>query len=152
MSSISYRELSLSEVIEEANLIVEVKFLKAYREEIEIAHRDVQAPAEKFPPFIKKGNVYSIVRVLKNTDKIKIPETINVPSENWHRSLSQHKEKHLQAPSKSYTVPEYISSISTVTKASVLFLNHFQNRYEFAAKNAWEDEAALEKIEMLILA
>lgn len=151
MSRINYRELSLSEVIEDANLIVEVKFLKAYQEEVEIAHRDAQVPVEKFPPFIKKGNVFSVVRVLKNTDKIKLPETINVPNENWHRSFSQHKEQHLQGPSKSYAVPEYISSINTAAKASVLFLNHFQNRYEFAAKNAWEDKAALEKIEMLIV-
>lgn len=150
MSRITYREISLSEVIEDSNLVVEVKFIEHYQEEVAIAHKDPGAVSEKFPPFIKRGSVFKVIRVLKNTTKIKIPETINVPNENWRRFLGQHKELHLQAPSKSYTVPEYVSSLKTVAKASVLFLNYFQDLYEFTASNSWEDKAALEKIEMLI--
>ncbi len=150
MSRIDYREMSLSEVIEESNLIVEVKFLKSYQEEVAIAHKDSKSPTEKFPPFIKKGDVFKVIRVLKNEGKIKVPESINVPNENWRRFLGQHKEQHLQAPSKSYAVPEYISTLKTATKATVLFLNHFQDMYEFTAQNSWEGKAELEKIEMLI--
>ena len=152
MSKIDNREMSLSEVIEDSNLVVEVKFLESYQEEVAIAHKDPKASTEKFPPFIKKGSVFKVIRVLKNEGKIKVPETISVPNENWRRFLSQHKEQHLQAPSKSYTVPEYVSSVKTATKASVLFLNHFQDMYEFTASNAWEGKDALEKVEMLLLA
>lgn len=144
--------MSLSEVIEDSNLVVEVRFLEHYQEEVAIAHKDPKASLEKFPPFSKKGNVFKVIRVLKNDGKIKIPETIKVPNENWRRFLGQHKEAHLQAPAKSYTVPEYISSIKTAEKASVLFLNYFQDMYEFTARNSFENKVALEKVEMLISA
>jgi len=150
MSRIEYREMSLSEVIEDSNLVVEVKFLEHYQEEVAIAHKDAKAAAEKFIPFIKRGDVFKVIRVLKNTGKLKVPETINVPNENWRRLLGQHKEQHLQAPAKSYTVPEYVSSLKKTTKAAVLFLNHFQDMYEFTARNSWEGKAELEKVEMLI--
>lgn len=150
MSRIQYREMSLSEVIEDSNLVVEVKFIESYQEEVALAPKDSAVVSGSFPPFIKKGGMFSVIRVLKNDGKIKIPERIKVPNENWRRFLSQHKEKHLNAPSKSFTVPEYITTLKSASKASVLFLNHFQGMFEFTASNAWEDKAALEKIEMLI--
>lgn len=150
MSQVDYRQMSLSEVIEESNLVVEVKFIELFQEEVPIAHKDSNVASGKFPPFIKKGDVFKVIRVLKNTGKVKVPETIRVPNENWRRFLGQHKELHLQAPAKSYTVPEYVSTLKTAAKASVLFLNHFQDRYEFTARNSWEGKAELEKIEMLI--
>lgn len=143
--------MSLSEVIEDSNLVVEVKFIEPYQEEVSIAHKNASGAAtETFPPFLKKGNTFEVKRVLKNDTKVKIPGTIKVPNENWRRSLSQHKEAHLNAPSKSYTVPEYVTPIKSASKASVLFLNYFQDMYEFTARNAFEDKAALEKVEMLI--
>jgi hypothetical protein len=150
MSRIDYREMSLSAVIEDSNLVVEVKFIESYQEEVSIFHKEAVAGSEKFPAFIKKGDVFKVIRVLKNTGKIKVPETIRVPNENWRRFLGQHKEQYLQAPSKSYNVPEYVSTLKTSAKASVLFLNHFQDMYEFTACNSWESKAELEKIEMLI--
>lgn len=152
MSKIQYREMSLSEVMEDSNLVVEVKFLEHYQEEVAIAHKDTKAALETFPPFIKRGDVFNVIRVLKNTGNVKVPETINVPNENWRRFLSQHKEQHLQAPSKSYTVPEYVSSLKAAKQAAVLFLSHFQDMYEFTARNSWESRAELEKVEMLIAA
>lgn len=144
--------MSLSEVIEDSNLVVEVKFIELYQEEVSITNKRATTGQEKFPPFIKKGEVFKVIRVLKNTGKIKVPEIIRVPNENWRRFLGQHKEQHLQAPSKSYTVPEYVSTLKTTAKAAVLFLNHFQDMYEFAARNSWESKAELEKVEMLISA
>lgn len=152
MSKIDYREMSLSEVIEDSNLVVEVKFIEPYHEDVAIAHKNSTVGLDNFPPFIKKGAVFNVIRVMKNGNKIKIPETIKVPTEDWRRALGQHKEKHLQAPAKSYTVPEYVSSIKSATKASVLFLNYFQDMYEFTARNSFENKAALEKVEMLIAA
>lgn len=152
MSRIAYREMSLSEVIEDSNLVVEVKFVESYREEVAIAHKTSAVTSDSFPPFVKRGDVFSVIRVLKNGNKIRIPETIKVPHENWRRALGQHKEEHLQDPAKSYTVPEYVSSIKSPTKAAVLFLNYFQDMYEFTARNSFESKAALEKVEMLIAA
>lgn len=152
MSRIQYREMSLSEVIEDSNLVVEVKFTEPYQEEIAITDRNAVTGSGNFPPFIKGGGAFQVIRVLKNSDKISVPETIKVPNENWRRALSQHKSTHLQAPAKSFTVSEYGSAVKSVTKASVLFLNYFQGMYEFTARNSFEDKAALEKIEMLIAA
>jgi hypothetical protein len=143
--------MSLSEVIEDSNLVVEVKFIEPYQEEVSVALKNASGAAtETFPPFIKKGNTFEVKRVLKNDTKVKIPDTIKVPEENWRRSLSQHKEKHLNAPSKSFTVPEYISTVKSASKAFVLFLNYFQDMYELTARNAFENKDALEKVEMLI--
>lgn len=151
MSTIRYRELSLSEVIEESNLVVEVEFVKAYTEEIPISQKSTTGSAlETSPPFIKKGNVFKIKQVLKNTSKLTVPETIQVPDENWRRALGDHKKKHLKAPGKSYIVPEYKSTVKSASKASVFFLNYFQEMYELTARNSFEDKAALEKVSMII--
>jgi hypothetical protein len=150
--SIKYNELSLSEVIEESNLILEVEFLEVYKEEIPITKADsaITSASEIVPPFIKKSNVFTVTKILKNSGGIKVPERIEVPEEDWRRSLSKHKEKYLKAPAKSYTVSEYRSKVKSISKASLLFLHHFQNLYELTARNAFEDERALDKISILI--
>lgn len=150
MSQIQYREMSLSEVIEDSNLVVEVKFVKSYTEEVNIGHKNATDRSETFPPFIRKGNSFQVKAILKNDTRIKIPATINVPDENWRRFLSQHKEKYLNAPSKSFIVPEYVSTLKSASKAAVLFLNYFQDMYEFTARNSWEGKGELEKVGMLI--
>ena len=151
MSIINYRELSLSEVIEESNLIVEVEFVKKFEEEILVSNKEGSASAARaFPPFIKKGNVFTILKVLKNTGAVKVPDQINVPDENWRRSLNEHKELHFKGVSKSYTVLDYNTETKAASKAVVLFLHHFQNMYEFTARNAFESKATLEKISILI--
>jgi hypothetical protein len=81
-----------------------------------------------------------------------VPNEIRVPDENWRRFLGQHKTQHLDAPSKSYIVPEYVSSVKSAAKASILFLNHFQDMYEFTARNGFENKSELEKVRMLIAA
>src|SRR5688500_292801 len=101
MSIIRYTPLELSEIVEESNLILEVKCTEPYTEEVAIKSDNPQAPV---PPFIKEGFVFSVLSVLKNTAAIVVPQTIRVPKEEWRRFLSQHKEAHANGPSKSYGV------------------------------------------------
>ena len=149
MSIINYRELSLTEIIEESNLVVEVKFVEKYREEMSIANKD-GSDKQLSPSFIKKGNVFKIIHVLKNKGNFKVGDQIKVPEENWRRSLSQHKEAHINGPSKSFTVLDYASEIKSISKASVLFLHYFQDMYELTARNSFEGNAAMEKVKILI--
>lgn len=88
--------------------------------------------------------------VLKNTARIEVPNKIQVPNENWRRSLSQHKEQYAGGPSKSYSVPAYATDVPSPQKASILFLQHFQGMFDLAAKDAFEIAAAEEKITMLL--
>ncbi|HEY5826288.1 MAG TPA: hypothetical protein VIT44_18085 [Cyclobacteriaceae bacterium] len=148
MSIIRYNELSISEMIEESTLIVEVELVGPFQEEVPIVNRDLKE-GSAIPPFIKKGHTFKVKNVLKNKGD-QLPEQINVPNENWRRSLSQHKEQHAGGPSKSFTVPEYKSDVKSIAKATVLFLNHFQGMYDLTAANAFENNAALEKINMLL--
>lgn len=151
MSKIPSRELSLSEVIEESNLVVEVDFIERFEEEVMVVNRDSKNTSpETVPPFLKKGYVFKIRNILKNSGDIKVPEKINVPEEDWRRGLSKHKEQYMKSPAKSYTVTKYNSEVKTITKAFILFLHHFQGMYELTAKNAFESKAAREKIGMLI--
>jgi len=153
MSIIKYRELSLSEVVEESNLIIEVEFVEKYNEEISVSGKEgSDSEVKASPPFIKKGNVFNVIKVLKNTGLIKVPAQIRVPEENWRRSLSQYKEMHFNGVSKSYTVLDYATETKSVSKAAVLFLHHFQDMYELTARNAFEGKASLEKITILISA
>lgn len=148
---VRYNELSISEVIEESTLIVEVELVGPFEEEIPIVNRDSKVDSVKpIPPFIKKGYTFRIQTVHKNTGEGKLPETINVPNENWRRALNQHKERYAGAASKSYAVPEYKSDVKSIAKATVLFLNHFQGMYDLTAVNAFENKAALEKIGMIL--
>ena len=150
MSIIRSNEVSLSDIIKESNLIVEVKFVKPYKEEVPVVSRDPKASKEPIPPFIKKGCLFKVKGVLKNDGKIKVPDTIQVPDENWRRFLSQHKERYADGVSKSFTVNEYPTEVKKVEKASILFLYHFQDTYELVARDAFESSEAREKIEMIL--
>jgi hypothetical protein len=149
MSIIRSIPVELSEVVKEANLIVEVKCLEPFMEEVTIKSADPKKPA---PPFKKKGFVFSVKNVLKNTENVKIPQTIRVPREEWRRFLSQHKEKYADGPSKSYGVKEYETEVNSMEHADILFLNHFQGMFELEVRGAFESSEALEKITMLIAA
>ena len=151
MSKAQFKEISISELVEESNLIVEVEFIETYVEEVPVVNRDVSnLSGEAIPPFQKKGNVFKIKSILKNKDKINVPEKITVPDEDWRRALNKHKEKYLKAPSKSYHLPEYISEVKSAKKATILFLHHFQNMYELTARNSFEDQKSFEKVTILL--
>ena len=150
MSIIRSTEISLSELVEESNLIVKVKFVELYKENVPVVDKSNGQPDPSVPPFIKKGCVFQVLSVLKNTARIEVPEKIQVPNENWRRSLSQHKEKHAGGQSKSYNVPTYITDVSSIKKASIIFLHHFQGMFDLTAKNAFESTAAEEKIKILL--
>jgi hypothetical protein len=93
--------MSLSEVIEDSNLVVEVKFIEHYQEEVSVALKNAKGAAtETFPPFIKKGNTFKVKRVLKNTRESKNSGYHKSAQRKLAEALSQHKEKHLNAPCK----------------------------------------------------
>jgi len=151
MSAMKYRELSISEIIEESTLIVEVELVGPFEEEVPMVNRDIKNDSTKsIPPFLKKGHIFKIKTVLKNSGDAKLPEVINVPNEDWRRLLNKHKEKYMAGPSKLYMVPEYKSDVKSITKATVLFLNHFQGMFDLTAANSFENRGALEKINMLL--
>lgn len=150
MSIMREKELSLQQLVEKSDLILEVEFVEEYTEKIMLESKD--EPTKKIPPFLKKGCVFRTGQVLKNGQGIAVPETIKVPNENWHRFLSQHKERYLNGPSKSYTIEEYITEVASMKEATVLFLYHFQGTYDLAARGAFESNANREKIEMLLKA
>jgi hypothetical protein len=91
-----------------------------------------------------------VVGVLKNTARIIVPEEIHVPNENWRRSFSQHKEAHAGGKSKSYNVPTYPTEVTSIQKANILFLHHFQGMYELTARDSFENVDSEEKIKMLL--
>lgn len=150
MSIIRSIEISLSELVKESNLILQVKFIGSFKETIPIIDRSEEKTDKVIPPFLKKGAVFRVLGVLKNTARIVVPEEIQVPNENWHRSLNQHKEAHAGGKSKSYNVPTYATEVASIQKAVILFLHHFQGMYDLAAKDSFEDKGAEEKIRMLL--
>ena len=150
MSIIRSKEISLSELVEESNLIVRVKFSEVYKESVTVVDKSGDQSPTSIPPFVKQGCVFTVLSVLKNTARIELPEKIQVPNENWRRSLSQYKEKYVAGPSKSYTVPTYITDVTSIKKASIIFLHHFQGMFDLAARDAFENFGAEEKILMLI--
>lgn len=150
VSIIRSSEISLSELVEESNLILQVKFIELFKETIPVIDRSNGQTDKAIPPFIKKGCVFQVLGVLKNTARVIVPDKIHVPNENWHRSLSQHKEAHAGGKRKSYNVPTYSTEVSSMRKAAILFLHHFQGMYDLAAKDSFEDAAAEEKIKMLL--
>lgn len=150
MSIIRASEISLSELVEESNLILKVKFAELYKENVVVVDKSNNQHNPSIPPFIKQGCVFQVLSILKNTARIEVPEKIHVPNENWRRSLSQHKEKYAAGPSKSYNVPTYTTDVSSVKKASIIFLHHFQGMFDLAARDAFENNEAEEKILMLI--
>jgi hypothetical protein len=149
MSIIKNIEVDLSDVVNESDLILTVEYLEPFTEEVAVKSIDPNVPA---PSFNKEGFVFTVKTILKNADKIAVPLTISVPKENWRRSLSQHKEWYAGGPSKSYGVKEYKPEESSMRKANILFLYHFQGTFELVVKNSFESIRALEKITMLIAA
>jgi hypothetical protein len=142
-------ELGLSELVEESNLIVEVQYLLPSEEVILVNNIDpsLKKPA---PPFIKKGYVFKIKDVYKNTGKITIPDTIDVPDETWRRSLNKYKVKYAGGRDKLFTVNEYVTEVKKIEKALVLFLHHFQGTYELTAAGAYEGIEGREKVKVLL--
>jgi hypothetical protein len=150
MSIIRSTEISLSELVKESNLILQVEFIKSFKETVPIIDRSESQTDKPIPPFIKRGCAYQVLGVLKNTARIVVPEKIYVPNENWRRSLSQHKEEHAGGKSKSYNVPTYATEVPSMQKAAILFLHHFQGMYDLTARDSFEDVGAEEKIRMLL--
>lgn len=144
MSRIEFIPVELSEVVKEANLIVEVECLKPFAEKIVVKGIDNHAP------FVKEGFEFKVKNVLKNTGKIVVPKTISVPNENWRRSLSEYKNMYGDGPSKSYGVKEYETEVSSFKKAEILFLHQFQGTFELEVRGAFESSEAMEKVTMLI--
>lgn len=150
MSIIRSTEISLSELVKESNLILQVKFIGFFEEAVPITDRSKNQTNKAIPPFLKRGGVFQVLGVLKNTARIIIPEKIHVPDENWRRSMGQHKEAHAGGKGKSYNVPTYVTEVPSIRKADILFLHHFQGMFELTARDSFEDAAAEEKIKMLL--
>jgi hypothetical protein len=147
MSIIRYTEIDLTQLIEESNIIVEVQFVENFSELLPLS---TSAGERNLPDFVKKGCVFKIVSVLKNPDKIKIPDTIRVAEEQWRRSFNQHKETYGGGRSKSYDVKKYESDITALKKAEILFLYHFQGMYELTAKDSFVSKAVADKLSILL--
>jgi hypothetical protein len=144
-------ELGLSQLVEESNLVLEVKFLERFKEELPLHNKDSKNAEKPVPAFVKKGCVFKTGTVFKNNTGIKaIPEKIQVPDENWRRLFSEHKEKYLKTADRAYTIKEYHSEVPSLDKASILFLSHFQGMFELTAQGAFESSEAQEKIQMLV--
>jgi hypothetical protein len=145
-------ELGLQELMEESNLIVEVRFKERFKEEIAIADKDAKNTGRPLPSFIKKGCVFIVNKILKNNTELKgLPENISVPDENWRRLFSEHREKYLKIPDRTYIIKEYHTEVASLEKASILFLSYFQGMFELTAQGGFESEEASEKIEMLLV-
>ncbi len=149
MSIIRYTDLSLKELLGKSSLVLEVSWLHSYQEEVPIITPDKNLP-DSIPPFIKRGNVFTVKRILKNEEKISVPETIQVPNENWRRFFSQHKAQYLDAPNKSFGVEQYQSSLASIEQAGILFLRNTNTTYELAAAKAFEDRNKIGEVIELI--
>jgi hypothetical protein len=148
MSKISYTPAGLSDIVKEANLIVEVQCVDSFAEEITVTG-DAGSIA---PPFVKQGFTFKVLTILKNTTGSKIPETIRVPNEDWRRRLAQHKEQHADGKSKSYHIKEYPTDVASLKEAELLFLHYFQDVYELITKDSYESSEAREKVDILLAA
>jgi hypothetical protein len=149
MSIIRQIQIALSDIIKESNLVLEVRCIEPYTEELAVNDSNSGALVK---PFIKHGYTFSVINVLKNTAAIEVPSVIRVPKEEWRRFLSQHKEHYANGPGKSYGVKQYLTGVDSMKKADILFLDHFQGVYELTAQDAFESVAAREVIEKLIAA
>jgi hypothetical protein len=146
MSLVTYDPQSLTDIIEESNLIVEGIFAGEFKEEILIRSADLAPP----PPFIKRGIIFQVSAVLKNDTHTQIPVSIQVPEEGWRRSLSQHKAKHGSANDKSYVVKEYETEAPSFKAATILFLHYFQGIFELSTKGSYEIETIKGKLHPLL--
>jgi hypothetical protein len=149
MSTIKKTPIELSTIVEEANLILSVAYLEPFTEEIIVKSVNADVPV---PHFEKKGCIFRVKAILKNSQQINVPETIRVPNEDWRRSLNRHKEKYADGSSKSYDVKEYETEVKSIKKADILFLHHFQGTFELEVKDSFESNKALDKITILISA
>ncbi len=147
MSIIRDRILTLETIVSTSNVIVEVEALEPYEESVSIPSADGKNPV---PDFIKKGFIFRVKRVLKNTSNNSIPERIRVPNENWMRYFSQHKEHYANGPSKSFTVNTYQTKVSSMENSEILFLCRFQDSFHLTAKNSFESLEANQTIEQYI--
>ncbi|MDF2454285.1 MAG: hypothetical protein K0R51_278 [Cytophagaceae bacterium] len=149
MSIIKDQEVSLPTIILQANLIVEVRCIDTFEEEVLVLSDDKK---EGVKPFIKKGLVYQVTSILKNTTDhpMAVDTRIRVPHENWRRSFSQHKEAYAGGPSKSFTVTSYTTEVPSMAEAGILFLHAFKDTYQLVSKNAFEQTIKKEQIEGLI--
>lgn len=144
MSIIKHIEVTLTTLISESNLIVEVQYVEPFEEEVPLPDH----PAAK--PFLKQGLVFQVKSILKNSDDLTIETFIRVPHENWRRSLSQHKEFHANGPSKSYGVKTYNTNVPSMKDGQILFLNAFRSTYDLTAEHAFEWADRRKQIEDLI--
>ncbi|MDB5257395.1 MAG: hypothetical protein JWM14_2090 [Chitinophagaceae bacterium] len=144
MSIIRHVVVTLITLISESNLIVEVRYVEPYEEEVPIPDH----PSAK--PFLKQGLVFQVKDILKNSEDYAIGTTIRVPHADWKRSFSQHKEFHANGPSKSYSVKTYNSSVPSMKDAEILFLQAFHTSYDLAAEHAFEWADRRKQIEDLI--
>ena len=103
MSIVKNIEVELSDLVKDCILILEVEYKELYVEEVAIKSTDPKASP---PPFKKQGVIFTVTNVLKNTDKIELPQTIRVPKEDWRRSLGQHKALYAGGSSKAYGVKQ----------------------------------------------
>lgn len=144
MSIIKHQEITLNALISESNLIVEVSYIEPFEEEVAIPdHSSVK-------PFLKQGLVFQVKNILKNAEGYAIESVIRVPHANWRHAFSQHKEFHANAPSKSFTVKNYNTSVPSMKDAEILFLNAFNANYDLTAEQAFEWVGMKKQIEDLI--
>ncbi len=146
MSRITHIPVELGDLIKESNLIIEAEFVEPFTEEVIVKGIDPN------PPFIKKGSVFRVKNILKNSGKVSIPDIIQVPGEDWRRSLAQYKETYGGAPARSFEVKRYESEVPSIRKSNILFLHQFQNSFELTMRDSYESSDNLEKVTMLIAA
>lgn len=149
MSIVKNTEVELSDLVKDSNLILEVTYVEPFVEELAVKSIDPKVSA---PLFKKQGIVFAVTTILKNEDKIQVPETIRIPKEDWRRSLSKHKALYAGGSAKSYAVKEYKSEVKSMRNATILFLHHFQHSFELEGKNSFESVEARDKIMMLLKA
>jgi hypothetical protein len=143
-------EASLSKLVEDSNLILKVKFVSVFKESVPITDKQKDPSNTYIPPFMKQGCTFQVLSVLKNTARMEVPESVEVPNENWRRLLSKHKEKFAGGSNKSYNVPIYITEVPSLKKATIIFLNYFQGMFDLTAIDAFENEEGEEKVKMLL--
>lgn len=147
MSIIRNIDVTLETIVSTSNLIVEVEAVESYEERIPIPSDNTN---KALPDFIKKGLIFRVKRVLKNTSTDPIPDLIRVPNENWRRRFSQHKEQYANGASKSFTVNKYASSVSSINDADILFLNRHLDNFSLTAHSSYESLDSIKKIEKII--
>ncbi len=150
MSNTRSLEISLSEMVEQSNLVLKVRFREVFEEHVPVVDKSLGQTGREIQPFVKRGCVFEVSGVLKNTARIEVPGEIRVPDENWRRLLGQYREKHANGPVKSYTVPVYNTDVPSIKKASIIFLVHFQGMFDLTAKDAFENLDAEEKVVILV--